>query len=52
LRPAGIQPAPITTAGKPQTPAGGGTVIHNLHLSTIDSPRQWLDEASWRLVSA
>src|SRR5690554_1818788 len=55
LRPAGgIQPAPmtsITTAGTPQAQVGG-TVIHNLHLSTIDSPRQWLDEASWRLVAA
>src|SRR5690606_27646420 len=46
----GIQPAPMTSI-KPQTPAGG-TVIHNLHLSTIDSPRQWLDEASWRLVAS
>jgi hypothetical protein len=30
---------------------GGGTVIENLNLRTIDPPRRWLDEASWRTAS-
>lgn len=45
-------PAPSGPGAAPLAQGGGQTTIQSLVLQTPDSPRQWLDEASWRMAPA